>query len=155
MPRGSRTYQNQTVDVIDEHDNPRGGGRGWRLVDLNVPLPSYPPDELRDILLDRSIQCEFPECDAQAFGSLKVAAHVAFLCKWHRFMCTEGPKDEVREAQADLAYAMLDRILATTYGKKYRLMSVEEKMLQPLPAPKSMARNLEVLPPMRPRFGQL
>lgn len=153
MPRSNRVYHNQTTDIFDEHDNPRGGGRGWRLVDLNVPLPPYPPDELTKILLDMDIQCEFPECDAQAFGSLKVATHVAFLCNWHLFTCTEGPKDQVHEAQADLMYAMLERIYETTYGRT-RLMSIEEKLALPLPTPQSTAIK-ETLPPMKPRFGQL
>jgi hypothetical protein len=149
-------YEQQSTFVLGA-DEEVGGGGGWQLVDLNVPLPAPHPDWLRTQLLERRVACEFPECDAQAVGMLVVANHLGFVCKFHIMICTTGSKTLMREARLELSRAMLQRILDTTYGTTNRLTSMVEQLMQPFPStPKVQPRPaIDMLPVRRPQFGQM
>lgn len=169
MPPNKRVYENQTTHVYSGDETDAPGGRGWRLPDLNIPLPS--PDEawLAAQLAERGVGCDYPDCTAQAVGLVLVRRHVPFVCAYHKMICTTGKKSLMRQAQTELAQAALQAILDTTYGTTTRITTVVEQLLQPLPgpaalsprtkktAPKPRPRKASItsLPVLKPRFGQL
>jgi hypothetical protein len=159
MRAGRKVFKNQTRVII-------GGGRGYQLVDLNVPIPLPDDDWVHVNLVELGVCCEYPNCTAQAVRMLKLQYNLPFLCNWHFKMCTEGDRVLIRHAQEFIKTAMLNDILGTTYGQTAtRVDRLIRELMVPLSEVKlpgtverprtKPTQKPSVLPLRKPRFGQL
>lgn len=133
-----------------------GGGHGFVLVDLDLPIPRPDPVWLQEQLAQRGIECEYPGCPSPAVTYLQLPkVYTPFLCRAHELACTSNISSFRARARQVVMDAMLDELLLTSFNKPRRWENppdVTAQMRLPL-APSSQPKA--VIPTFnRPKLGQ-
>ena len=147
-----------------------GGGHGFVLVDLDVPIPRPDPVWLQQALAQRGVECEYPRCTEPAVTYIELPkVSTPFLCKGHELACTHGISSFRVQTRRTIMDAMLDEILLTGYGKERRWENppdITARLALPLaPSKKPEPKTLRMAEPKankpatittfnRPKLGQ-